>query len=208
MNRILEAWPFVAAMAAIVVASNILVQFPFDHLGLGEILTWGAFSYPAAFLITDLTNRRFGPRIARGVVLVGFIFAVVLSVWLATPRIAVASGSAFLVAQLLDITVFDRLRRQAWWRPPLFSSVVSSALDTAIFFSVAFATIFAFMDTGLGLEDGSLAFPAPLLGFGMQVPLWVSLAVGDFCVKLMMGFAMLAPYGAMLSLLRPAEAAQ
>jgi len=206
MNRILAVWPFVAAMAATVVASNILVQFPFDHFGLGEILTWGAFSYPAAFLITDLTNRRFGPRIARGVVLVGFIFAVVLSVWLATPRIAVASGAAFLVAQLLDITVFDRLRRQAWWRPPLFSSVVSSALDTAIFFSIAFATVFAFMDTSFGLEDGSLAFPAPLLGFGMEVPLWMSLAAGDFCVKLLMGFAMLAPYGAMLSFLRPAEA--
>ena len=206
MNRVFAAWPFVAAMAATVVASNILVQFPFNHFGLGEILTWGALSYPIAFLITDLTNRRFGPQVARRVVLVGFVFAVVLSVWLATPRIALASGSAFLAAQLLDITVFDRLRQQAWWQPPLFSTVVSSALDTVMFFSIAFAAMFAFLDTSVGLQDGSLVFSVPLLGFGADVPLWVSLAAGDFCVKLLMGFAMLGPYGAMLSFLRPAEA--
>src|SRR5690606_15231323 len=100
----------------------------------------------------------------------------------------------------------DRLRRQAWWQPPLFSTVVSSALDTLLFFSIAFATVFAFFDTAVGLHDGSLAFPVPLLGFGSEVPLWVSLAVGDFCVKLLMGFAVLGPYGAMPSFLRPAEA--
>nr|WP_309086214.1 VUT family protein [Chelativorans sp.] len=206
MTRIIPVWPFVAAMAATVIASNILVQFPLDHWGLGEILTWGAFTYPAAFLITDLTNRRFGPAIARRVVLVGFVFAVVLSVWLATPRIAIASGTAFLAAQLLDVAVFDRLRRQAWWRPPLFSTLLGSVLDTVLFFTIAFAAAFAFLDTGLGLEDGSLPFAMPFLGFGSEVPLWVSLAVGDFCVKLLMGFAMLAPYGALLSFLRPAEA--
>src|SRR5690606_17409655 len=128
MNHLLSTWPYVAAMAATVLASNFLVQFPFEHLGLGEMLTWGAFTYPVAFLITDLTNRRFGARIARLVVLVGFIVAVALSIWLATPRIAIASGTAFLVAQLLDVVVFDRLRRQAWWRPPLFSTLISSAL--------------------------------------------------------------------------------
>src|SRR5690606_20772348 len=147
MTRASGIWPFVAAMVAVVAASNFLVQFPFRHFGLGEILTWGAFTYPVAFLVTDLTNRRFGVAIARRVVFAGFVFAVVLSIWLATPRIAIASGSAFLLAQLLDITVFDRLRRKAWWRPPLFSTIVSSALDTGVFFSIAFASAFAVLDT-------------------------------------------------------------
>ena len=126
-------WPFVAAMATIVVASNILVQFPFPHFGLQDLLTWGAFTYPIAFLVTDLTNRRFGPAAARKVVLVGFAIAIVLSVWLATPRIAIASGSAFLVAQLLDVAIFDRLRRNAWWQAPLISTVIGSLVDTALF---------------------------------------------------------------------------
>lgn len=197
--------PFIAAMVVIVAASNFLVQFPFQHFGLGEILTWGAFTYPVAFLVNDLTNRRFGPRAARKVVLAGFAIAVVISVWLSSPRIAIASGTAFLAGQMLDVTVFTRLRRLAWWRAPLLSTVVGSALDTIIFFSMAFAASFAFLDTGLGHADGSLAFPATL--FGASVPLWISLAFGDFCVKLAVGLAMLAPYGALLSVLRPAEAA-
>lgn len=208
MTPIPTAWPFVAAMAIIVVASNILVQFPFQHLGLGEILTWGAFTYPLAFLVNDLTNRRFGPAAARRVVLVGFVLAVILSVWLASPRIALASGAAFLAAQLLDVAIFDRLRRSAWWRPPLVSTLAGSALDTVIFFSLAFAGTFSFLDTALGREDGSLAFAVPLFGVGAEVPLWVSLALGDFAVKLLIGFAMLAPYGALLGVLKPAEAAR
>lgn len=188
-------------MVAVVAASNVLVQFPVQaHLGpvdLSQILTWGAFSYPVAFLVTDLTNRHFGPHLARLVVLCGFVVAVVLSIYLASPRIAVASGSAFLFAQLLDISIFHRLRDGAWWHPPLFSSLVSSALDTVIFFSLAFAEIFAVLDTGFGREDASLPFPAPLLGLGPEVPLWVSLALGDFLVKLLLTGVLLVPYKAL-----------
>jgi uncharacterized PurR-regulated membrane protein YhhQ (DUF165 family) len=195
-------WALVAAMAVIVTASNFLVQFPFEHFGLGEILTWGAFTYPVAFLVTDLANRRFGTRLARPVVYTGFAFAVTLSLLLASPRIAVASGTAFIVAQLIDIYVFNRLRQQAWWRAPFISTMFGSVIDTIIFFSLAFAARFAFLDTGLGREDASLAFPSSL--FGLDVPLWVSLGFGDFCVKVLIGLAMLVPYGALLPvLMRP-----
>ncbi len=196
MSRSPTLFPFVVAMAAVVAASNFLVQFPFDHFGLGEILTWGAFTYPVAFLVNDLTNRRHGVGAARKVVLAGFVLAILLSVWLATPRIAIASGTAFLAAQMLDATVFNALRRSAWWRAPLVSTVIGSVIDTAIFFSLAFAARFAFLDTAFGSPDGSLAFPVAL--FGTQVPLWVSLAIGDFAVKMLIGLAMLAPYGAIL----------
>jgi uncharacterized PurR-regulated membrane protein YhhQ (DUF165 family) len=204
MTSTLRVLPFVAAMAIIVAVSNVLVQYPFEHLGLGEILTWGAFTYPVAFLVNDLTNRRFGTGAARRVVLAGFVIAVALSVWLATPRIAIASGSAFLVAQLLDTAVFDRLRGQAWWQAPFVSTLVGSALDTVLFFGLAFSAAFAGIDALFGMEDGSLAFAVPLLGG--QAPLWVSLALGDFAVKILIGLAMLAPYGALLSVLRPAPA--
>jgi uncharacterized PurR-regulated membrane protein YhhQ (DUF165 family) len=193
-------------MAAIVAASNFLVQYPFAHFGLGNILTWGAFTYPVAFLVTDLTNRRYGTIAARKVVIAGFVIAVILSVWLATPRIAIASGTAFLAAQMLDVTIFDWLRRQAWWRAPLISTLIGSVLDTVIFFSLAFAAGFAFLDTAFGREDGSLGFPVAF--FGAEVPLWVSLALGDFAVKVVIGFLMLAPYGALLNVLRPAGAAR
>ena len=205
MTRLRPVWPFVAAMAIVVVASNFLVQFPFGHFGLQDLLTWGAFTYPLAFLVNDLTNRRYGPAAARKVVYAGFAIAVVLSVWLATPRIAIASGSAFLVAQLIDVHVFDRLRERAWWQAPLISSIIGSVIDTVLFFSLAFADRFAFLDTGLGREDGSLGFPVPFLGFGGEVPLWVSLAFGDFCVKMLISVAMLVPYGALLSTIRPAS---
>ena len=203
-TQTVPVWPFVAAMAVVVTASNILVQHPFDHLGLGELLTWGAFTYPFAFLVTDLTNRRYGPQAARKVVYAGFAVAVALSVWFASPRIAIASGSAFLIAQLIDVLVFDRLRRRAWWQAPLISSVIGSVIDTVLFFSLAFAARFAFLDTALGLEDGSLGFPVAFLGG--EVPLWVSLAVGDFCVKILLAVAMLAPYGALLRVIRPVPA--
>ncbi|MEP1205769.1 MAG: queuosine precursor transporter [Rhizobiaceae bacterium] len=189
--------PFMVAMAAVVVASNFLVQFPVNlDLGaiqLKEILTWGAFTYPVAFLITDLANRKFGPQQARLVVVVGFLLAVVLSIWLATPRIAVASGTAFLVAQLLDVSIFDRLRQSAWWQAPLISSLLGSALDTLLFFSLAFAPAFGMLD--FGGEGGSLGFAVPFLSVGADVPLWLSLAVGDFIVKVLVGLAMLLPYG-------------
>ncbi len=193
--------PFVAAMAAVVAASNFLVQYPFGHFGLGEILTWGAFTYPVAFLVNDLTNRRFGARAARKVVLAGFVIAVVLSIWLATPRIAIASGTAFLAAQFLDVSIFDRLRGKAWWQAPFLSTLIGSVLDTVLFFGLAFSATFSGIDAAFGMEDGSLAFPVAFLGG--QAPLWVSLAIGDFCVKILIGLAMLVPYGALLSLLRP-----
>ncbi|WP_375599291.1 VUT family protein [Devosia sp. Naph2] len=195
LSRLLVA---IAAMVVVVAASNFLVQFPVNAMiggvNLGDILTWGAFTYPVAFLVTDLSNRAFGPQRTRLVVIAGFAVAVVLSVWLATPRIAIASGSAFLVAQLLDVSIFHRLRNGAWWQAPMFSSVISSALDTALFFSLAMAPAFAGIDLAFGMEDGSLGFAAPLLGFGPEVELWQSLALGDFLVKLAMAVALLAPY--------------
>lgn len=203
MPKHLNALPFVVLMASVVIVSNILVQIPFPHFGLQDLLTWGAFTYPLAFLVNDLTNRRYGPAAARRVVYAGFVLAVLLSAWLASPRIAVASGSAFLLAQMLDVSIFDWLRRQAWWRAPLISTLLGSALDTVIFFSLAFAAGFSALDTAFGLEDGSLAFMVPFAG--MEVPLWVSLAVGDLAVKILVGVAMLAPYGVLLTRLKPAE---
>ena len=189
--------PFVAAMAAIIALSNVLVQYPVQAtvggVDLADTLTWGAFTYPVAFLVTDLANRRLGARPARRVVLVGCALAVVLSVALASPRIAIASGTAFLAAHMLDVSVFDRLRRGAWWRPPLVSSGLGSLLDTLLFFSLAFAPVFAALD--FGGEEGSLGFPAPLLGVGPEVPLWVSLALGDLLVKALVALALLGPYG-------------
>jgi uncharacterized PurR-regulated membrane protein YhhQ (DUF165 family) len=181
------AWG-VIGMAALVTASNILVQYP-----VGDFLTWGAFTYPFAFLVTDLTNRRYGPQAARRVVYVGFAVAVALSVWLATPRIAIASGAAFLTAQLIDVAVFDRLRGGAWWRAPLASSLIGSAIDTALFFSLAFSATAGF----IGATESWAIEPAPLLGFGMAAPFWVSLMVGDFLVKLLIALAALGPYRAM-----------
>ena len=181
----------VGAMALVVLASNILVQYPVA--GLGDYLTWGAFSYPVAFLVTDLSNRRFGPAGARRVVYASFVVAVALSVVFATPRIALASGTAFLAAQLLDIALFERLRERAWWMPPFISSVVSSALDTAIFFSLAFycgpllgSTISGMLGAA-GIADSCAA----------GVP-WVNLAVADYLVKLLLAALAIAPYGALL----------
>lgn len=196
----------VLAMAVVVTASNFLVQFPVNArvgaLDLAEILTWGAFTYPLAFMVNDLTNRHFGPAAARKVVLVGFAIAVLMSVILASPRIAIASGTAFLVAQLLDTQIFHRLRAARWWKGPLASSIAGSIIDTLLFFGIAFAAAFAFLDTGLGREDASLAFPVPFLSvFSVEVPLWVSLAAGDFCIKLAMAFVLLVPYKALRALI-------
>lgn len=188
--------PYILAMCAVVAASNFFVQFPIEmmlwSIDLKEILTWGAFTYPIAFLITDLTNRKFGPSTARIVVFAGFVLAVMASIWLATPRIAIASGTAFLVAQLLDVSIFDKLRSSSWWKAPLISSIFGSALDTLMFFGIAFAPAFGFLD--FGGDDGSLGFLVPFLGFGGEVALWTSLAAGDFVVKVLVGLAMLVPY--------------
>ena len=187
-----KAGPGALAMAALVTASNVLVQYP-----VGDFLTWGAFTYPFAFLVTDIANRRFGPAAARRVVYAGFAVAVILSIALATPRIALASGTAFLAAQLLDVAVFDRLRGGAWWRAPLVSSTLGSALDTALFFWLAFSAGAGF----IGPTEAWAVAPAPLLGVGPEAPFWVSLAVGDFLVKLAIAGLALGPYRVALSLL-------
>ena len=201
-------WPFALSMALVVVLSNILVQFPvmrtLGGFDLSEVLTWGAFTYPLAFLVNDLTNRRFGPLAARKVVGLGFLLAVVCSV--AVPpllfrfglfpfemevarlaRIAVASGTAFLVAQMLDVGVFDRLRYGSWWRAPLVSTTAGSVLDTALFFTLAFAGSLAL----LGPSDDFALAASPLV----DAPRWVVWAVGDFAVKLVVGLVALVPYG-------------
>ncbi|WP_445501057.1 queuosine precursor transporter [Microvirga sp. G4-2] len=187
-----------AAMTLVVLSSNILVQYPFQHLGLGNYLTWGAFSYPFSFLVTDLSNRRFGPKGARKVVYAGFALAVVLSVILATPRIAIASGAAFLVAQLLDIQIFFRLRGHAWWMPPFVSSVISSGLDTAIFFSFAF---YCGIVPGLGLTISDALGHAGIADQCIALP-WTNLAIADYLVKLALAAIAIAPYGAILRFMR------
>lgn len=186
----------VLAMTAVVAVSNVAVQHPVRLFGLQDYLTWGALTYPLSFFITDLTNRRYGPGPARRVVAVGFVLAVCLSVWLASPRIALASGSAFLFGQLLDITVFNRLRRQTWWRAPLASSLIGSALDTTMFFTIAFASVAA------------MSGPTPyvLAGLSLTVPLWVGLAFFDYLVKMSCALVSMLPYGALLGIVRPVEA--
>lgn len=192
----------ILAMCIAVTASNILVQYPFHWFGLDHLLTYGAFIYPFAFLINDLTNRRYGPRAARRIVYAGFVSGLVVSWILASPRLAIASGAAFLCAQLLDIAVFNPLRRKTWWKAPLAAAVTGSALDTVLFFAIAFSTHFAFIDTAMGYQDGSIPAMASLFGF--DVPVWFSLAFGDFWVKIAMGLFMLLPYGAILAIFMPA----
>ena len=161
----------VAAMTFIVALSNYWVQFP-----INDWLTWGALTFPVAFLVTDLTNRAFGPGKTRRVVYAGFAIAVVLSYLLVDARIALASGTAFLVGQLCDVFVFDRLRDRTWWQAPLGSSAIASTIDTALFFSLAFA--------------------------GTAVP-WVTLAVGDLFVKFAVAACMLIPFRLLLTRIRP-----
>lgn len=183
------------AMVIVVVASNYLVQFPVQPgqvpagvsegvvgvfgIPINELLTWGAFTYPIAFLVNDLTNRRLGTKAARVVVLVGFALAVIISIKVADWRIALASGSAFLVAQLFDTQLFHRLRHGAWWKAPVVSSTLASIVDTALFFCIAFA--------GSGLP-------------------WVTWALGDYGVKLLVALVMLVPFRALMVATRPADA--
>lgn len=195
---------YIFLMTLVVVASNVLVQYPLAGtlfgINLADLLTYGAFTYPVAFLITDLTNRQFGPQFARRVVIAGFVVGVVLSWYLSTPRIAIASGSAFLFGQLLDIAVFNRLRRQAWWRAPLIASMFGTLLDTAMFFSFAFAPAFAIF----GPNDDFATGWAPLLGiFVTEAPRWVSWALGDLSVKVLAALVLLLPYGALMSVVKP-----
>jgi len=203
MTRI---FPGVIAMAAVVVASNILVQFLF-----GQWLTWGAFTYPIAFLVTDVMNRVYGPGPARKVVFAGFVVGVACSFVgtqimgefgpLVTLRIAMGSGLAFLTAQLLDVAIFDRLREGRWWRAPLASTLVGSSVDTAIFFSIAFSGALSFLEPA---NDVSWANEAlPLLGLGPVVPLWVSLGVADWIVKLLLALVALLPFRLIVGRLLP-----
>ena len=194
MTRLL---PGILAMAAIVVASNILVQ----HL-FGQWLTWGAFTYPLAFLVTDVMNRVYGANVARRVVFIGFLVGVASSLVgtqiigeygpLVTWRIAAGSGIAFLTAQMLDVAIFDKLRGGAWWKAPLVSTLVGSSVDTILFFSIAFSGALTFLEPG---NDVSWAGEVlPLLGMGPQAPLWVSLAVADWGVKLSLALIALFPF--------------
>jgi queuosine precursor transporter len=189
--------PGILAMAAVVLASNILVQFL-----AGPWLTWGAFTYPFAFLVTDLTNRLQGAAAARKVVLAGFVTGLACSLIgtqiigefgpLVTLRVALGSAAAFLVAQLVDIHVFNRLRAGSWWRAPFVSTLAGASLDTALFFSIAFASSLSFIDPAADVAWANEALP--LLGLGPVVPLWVSLAVADWGVKLLLAFVALIPF--------------
>ena len=170
-------------MGVVVLASNYLVQFPINHYGLNEILTYGAFSYPIAFLITDLANRSFGKVVARKIVYIGFAIGISFTLIFSTNfadlisiRIAIGSGTAFLVAQLLDVQIFDKLRQKKWFVAPLTSSLIGSTVDTFIFFSISF--------------------------YGTGIP-WVTLSLGDLSVKIFVALLMLIPFRLLLKTLKP-----
>ena len=170
-------------MGFVVLISNFLVQFPVKYYGLEEILTYGAFSYPVAFLITDLANRSFGKLIARKIVYFGFTIGILFTLLFSTNfsdlisiRIAIGSGTAFIIAQLLDVQVFDKLRRKTWFVAPLFSSLIGSTVDTFLFFSISF--------------------------YGTGVP-WVTLSLGDLGVKILIALIMLVPFRLLLGILKP-----
>ena len=176
-NRFLFILAFL--MALVVALSNYLVQFPVNYLGLKDLLTYGAFSYPIAFLITDLSNRRYGKNTAKKIVYLGFALGVFLTLYFSTNysdlisiRIAIGSGTAFLVAQLIDVNVFDRLRKKIWFTAPLVSSLVGSSIDTFLFFSIAF------------------------YGTGVS---WITLSFGDLVVKIFVALIMLIPFRLLLS---------
>ena len=170
-------------MGVVVLSSNYLVQFPVNYYGLNEILTYGAFSYPVAFLITDLANRSFGKHIARKIVYLGFILGVGFTILFSTNfadfisiRIAIGSGTAFFIAQLVDVKVFDKLRKKKWFIAPLTSSIVGSSIDTFLFFSISF--------------------------YGTGVP-WITLSLGDLSVKLFVALIMLIPFRILLKTFKP-----
>ncbi len=169
-------------MGIVVVLSNYLVQFPVQQFGLSEILTYGAFSYPITFLITDLANRAYGKVVARKVVYIGFVIGIILTFLVSTNfadvisiRIAIGSGLAFFVAQNLDVQVFDRLRKKSWYIAPLASSTLGSVVDTFLFFSIAF--------------------------YATDIP-WFTLAIGDLIVKLLITLIMLIPFRLMINVIK------
>ena len=173
-------------MGIVVLASNYLVQFPIQYYGLEEILTYGAFSYPVAFLITDLANRSYGKIVARKIVYVGFIIGIVFTLFFSTNfadlisvRIAIGSGTAFMVAQLLDVQIFDYLRKKKWFVAPLTSSLIGSTVDTFLFFSISF--------------------------YATGIP-WVTLSLGDLAVKIFVALAMLIPFRLLLGTLKVSKA--
>ena len=184
MSKLLLALSFL--MGAVVLASNYLVQFPIKYYGLEEILTYGAFSYPIAFLITDLANRFYGKKIAKKVVYVGFVIGVIFTLFFSTNfqnlisvRIAIGSGTAFLVAQLLDVQIFDQLRKKKWFVAPLTSSLIGSTVDTFLFFFISF--------------------------YATGIP-WVTLSLGDLVVKVLVALVMLIPFRLLLGNLKAAKA--
>ena len=197
--------PGIIAMAAIVVASNILVQFLY-----GNWLTWGAFTYPLAFLVTDVMNLVYGTAAARRVVLVGFVVGIICSLIgtqimgefgpLVTLRIAIGSGLAFLIAQMLDIGIFTVLRNGKWWTAPLVSTLIGGSIDTAIFFSIAFSSSLSFIHPATDVSWAAEVLP--LLGVGPEAPLWVSLAVADWTVKLTLALLALVPFRIITARLR------
>tara|TARA_B100002051_G_C16319428_1_gene431429 strand:- start:49 stop:567 length:519 start_codon:yes stop_codon:yes gene_type:complete len=171
-------------MGVVVLSSNFLVQFPVNYYGLKNLLTYGAFSYPVAFLITDLANRSYGRIVARKIVYLGFLIGILFTLFFSTNfgdlisiRIAIGSGSAFLVAQLLDVQIFDKLRKNTWYVAPLVSSSIGSIVDTFLFFSIAF------------------------IGTGIS---WITLSLGDLAVKLLVAFVMLIPFRLLLKTFKPA----
>ena len=182
MNKLFIFLSFL--MGAVVLSSNYLVQFPIRYYNLEEILTYGAFSYPIAFLITDLANRSYGKFVARKIVYIGFAIGISFTLLFSTNfadlisvRIAIGSGTAFLVAQLLDVQIFDRLRKKSWFIAPLISSLMGSIVDTFLFFSISF--------------------------YGTGIP-WVTLSFGDLVVKILVALIMLIPFRILLGILKPA----
>ena len=172
-------------MGVVVLLSNYLVQFPVQYYGLEKVLTYGAFSYPVAFLITDLANRSYGKMIARKIVYIGFVIGIIFTILFSTNftdlisiRIAIGSGLAFLIAQLLDVQIFDRLRKKKWFVAPLTSSLIGSTVDTFLFFSVAF--------------------------YGTGVP-WVTLSFGDLSIKVFVAVIMLIPFGLLLGVFKTSK---
>ena len=170
-------------MGVVVLSSNYLVQFPINYYGLSEILTYGAFSYPIAFLITDLANRFYGKFVARKIVYIGFFIGIIFTLLFSTNfadlisiRIAIGSGVAFITAQLLDIQIFDRLRKKEWFIAPLTSSFIGSTVDTFLFFSISF--------------------------YATGVP-WITLSLGDLAVKLFVSLVMLIPFRILLKISKP-----
>jgi len=180
----------VLCMVAVILISNILVQYPVMFLGLENLLTWAAFTYPIAFFITDITNRTYGEVAARRIVYMGFFTAVILSFYFATPRIAIASGSAFLVSQLIDIQIFTKLSKFQWWKAPLASSTLGSIIDTILFFTIAFSVTFSMM----GYEDSFATENIIILSGLLESPRWLMWAFGDFAVKLFVAMMLLIPF--------------